>query len=70
MNTRSASRDRQGVGIRNFARGSEVTGSFDQEEVESYERLKRGEFDELENLRGPGHMLISVRIAQKISQRE
>ena len=40
------------------------------EEVESYERLKRGEFDELENLRGPGHMLISVRIAQNISQRE
>lgn len=25
-----------------------------QEEVESYERLKRGEFDELENLRGFG----------------
>ncbi len=26
-----------------------------KEEVESYERLKRGEFDELENLRGLGH---------------
>ena len=26
-----------------------------QEEVESYERLKRGEFDDLENLRGLGH---------------
>ena len=25
-----------------------------QEEVESYERLKRGEFEELENLRGLG----------------
>src|SRR5450631_2854260 len=33
-----------------------------QEEVESYERLKRGEFDELENLRGLGHLLISVRV--------
>jgi len=40
------------------------------EEVESYERLKRGEFDELNNLRGLGHLLISLRIAQGISQRE
>jgi hypothetical protein len=39
-----------------------------QEEVESYERLMRGEFDELENLRGLGHLLISLRIAQGISQ--
>ena len=41
-----------------------------QEEVESYERLKRGEFDDLDNLRGLGHLLISTRIAQGISQRE
>src|SRR5260370_16744581 len=41
-----------------------------QEEVESYERLKRGEFEELDNLRGFGHLLISLRIAQGISQRE
>jgi len=41
-----------------------------QEEVESYERLKRGEFDEIENLRGFGPLLISLRIAQGISQRE
>jgi ribosome-binding protein aMBF1 (putative translation factor) len=41
-----------------------------REEVESYERLKRGEFDDLENLRGLGHLLISVRIAQGLSQRE
>jgi ribosome-binding protein aMBF1 (putative translation factor) len=41
-----------------------------QEEVESYERLKRGEFEELENLRGFGHLLISLRIAQGMSQRE
>ena len=40
-----------------------------KEEVESYERLKRGEFDELENLRGLGHLLISLRIAKGISQR-
>lgn len=40
------------------------------EELESYERLKRGEFDELENFRGLGHLLISLRIAQGVSQRE
>jgi DNA-binding XRE family transcriptional regulator len=39
-------------------------------EVESYECLKRGEFDELENFRGFGHLLISLRIAQGMSQRE
>ena len=41
-----------------------------KEEVESYERLKRGEFEELENLHGLGHLLISLRIAQGMSQRE
>jgi DNA-binding XRE family transcriptional regulator len=41
-----------------------------QEEVESYERLRRGEFDELVNLRGLGHLLISLRIAKGVSQRD
>ncbi|HXM42900.1 MAG TPA: helix-turn-helix transcriptional regulator [Bryobacteraceae bacterium] len=41
-----------------------------EEEVESYERLKRGEFEELDNLRGLGQLLISLRIAQGVSQRE
>jgi ribosome-binding protein aMBF1 (putative translation factor) len=41
-----------------------------KEEVEAYERLKRGEFEELENLRGLGHLLIASRIAQGISQRD
>lgn len=41
-----------------------------KEEVESYERLKRREFDALENLRGFGHLLIGLRIAQGISQRD
>lgn len=40
------------------------------EEVEAYERLKRGEFEEFENLRGFGPLLISLRLAQDISQRE
>jgi len=41
-----------------------------KEEVESYERLKRGEFEELDNLRGLRHLLIALRIAQGVSQRE
>lgn len=41
-----------------------------KEEVESYERLKRGEFEELVNLRGFGHLLISLRIAKSLSQRD
>jgi ribosome-binding protein aMBF1 (putative translation factor) len=41
-----------------------------REEVESYERLKRREFEELENFRGFGHLLISLRIAKGVSQRE
>jgi len=41
-----------------------------KEEVESYERVKRREFEELENLRGFGRLLISLRIAQGVSQRE
>jgi ribosome-binding protein aMBF1 (putative translation factor) len=34
------------------------------------ERLKRGEFEDLENFRGFGHLLISLRIAKGVSQRE
>lgn len=41
-----------------------------QEEVARYERLKRGEFGELLNLRGIGHLLIALRIARGMSQRE
>jgi DNA-binding Xre family transcriptional regulator len=41
-----------------------------REEVEDYERLKRREVREVQNLRGIGHMLISIRIATGISQRE
>lgn len=41
-----------------------------KEEVESYERLRRGQFDELENLRGFGHLLAAARIARGMTQRE
>ena len=41
-----------------------------EEEVASYERLKRGEFDEIENLRGLGLLLVSLRIARGLTQRQ
>ncbi len=41
-----------------------------QEEIASYERLMRGEFDELRNFEGVGRLLIAVRIAKGVSQRE
>jgi len=41
-----------------------------KEEVESYERLSRGEFGEFQNLRGIGQLLVGLRIAQGLSQRE
>jgi DNA-binding XRE family transcriptional regulator len=40
------------------------------EEVQSYERLKRGEVQELQNLRGLGHLLIALRIARGLTQRQ
>jgi predicted XRE-type DNA-binding protein len=41
-----------------------------KEEVASYERLQRGEFEELQNFEGLGRLLIALRISKGISQRE
>ncbi len=41
-----------------------------EEEVAGYERLKRGEFDDIENLRGLGQLLVSLRIARGMTQRQ
>jgi len=41
-----------------------------EEEIASYERLKRGEFDEIQNLRGVGQLLVSLRIARGLTQRQ
>ena len=41
-----------------------------REEVESYERLKRGEFEELKNFHGLGQLLVALRLAQGLSQRQ
>ncbi|MCC7389452.1 MAG: helix-turn-helix transcriptional regulator [Phycisphaerales bacterium] len=40
------------------------------EEVQSYERLKRGQIEEFENLHGLGQVLIGLRIARGMTQRE
>lgn len=62
-----------GLGEKEIKRVMDPVRSFHeqlQEEVTSYERLKRGEFDGLVNLHGLGSLLVSLRIAQGISQRE
>ena len=41
-----------------------------KEEVASYERLKRGDFDELHNFDGLGRLLVALRIAKGITQRD
>ena len=41
-----------------------------QEEIASYERLKRGEFDEVSNFEGLGRLLIALRIANGLTQRD
>lgn len=41
-----------------------------REELEAYERLKRGEFPEVENFAGMGQLLIALRISKGITQRE
>jgi ribosome-binding protein aMBF1 (putative translation factor) len=41
-----------------------------REEVESYERLKRGDFEELRNFHGFGRLLVALRIARGMTQRE
>ena len=40
-----------------------------REEVEYYERLRRGEVGALQNLRGLGQMLVGLRIARGLTQR-
>lgn len=40
------------------------------EEIESYERLRRGDLGEIHNLHGLGRMLVGLRIALGLTQRE
>lgn len=41
-----------------------------EDETRSSERIKRGRFDEFENLQGLGQVLIGLRIARGMTQRE
>ena len=41
-----------------------------EEEVEAYERLKRGDVGELDNLHGLGRTLVALRIALGLTQRQ
>lgn len=62
-----------GFGPEEIARALAPMRSFHQqleEEITSYERLKRGEFDEIENLRGLGQLLVSLRIGKGLTQRQ
>ncbi len=41
-----------------------------EEEVEAYERMQRGSFDEITNLTGLGGLLIAARVFRGLSQRD
>lgn len=65
----------EGMGLTNeeLKRALDPLRSFHlqlEEEVENYERLKRGEVGELLNLHGLGHTLVALRIALGLTQRE
>ncbi|MBU7006433.1 helix-turn-helix domain-containing protein [Phosphitispora fastidiosa] len=62
-----------GLSSEEMERAMAPTLSFHEqlkEEVEYYERIKRGEFEAIKNLVGLGRTLIGIRIALGISQRE
>ncbi|MCU0661708.1 MAG: helix-turn-helix domain-containing protein [Myxococcota bacterium] len=62
-----------GLGVEEVKRALDPLRAFHEqlaEEVESYERLKRGDLDELMNLHGLGVTLVALRIALGLTQRE
>ncbi len=62
-----------GLGADELKRALDPLRSFHlqlEEEVQSYERLKRGELGELSNLHGLGQALVALRIALGLTQRE
>jgi hypothetical protein len=66
---------KQGLSAEEVARGIAPEKTFMlqlSEEIESYEKLRRGDLGEIQNLNlaGLGRMLIGVRIARGISQRK
>jgi ribosome-binding protein aMBF1 (putative translation factor) len=73
IESQKAELEKMGLSPADVKRAIDPVQSFHlqlQEEVESYERLKRGEFDDIWNLQGLGQLLISLRIAKGLSQRQ
>jgi len=73
MRKQRAELEAMGLGEEEVKRAMDPVQSFHiqlREEVETYERLKRGEFEEFRNFRGLGRLLVALRIAQGLSQRE
>lgn len=73
LNDHKAHLEGMGLGPDEVKRAIDPLRSFhDQlgEEVESYERLKRGDIAEMMNLHGLGHALVALRIALGLTQRE
>jgi DNA-binding XRE family transcriptional regulator len=63
----------EGLGDDELKRALDPLTSFHlqlKEEVESYERLRRGDLDELHNLHGLGQTLVALRIACGLTQRD
>lgn len=62
-----------GLGDAELKRALDPLRSFHlqlEEEVQSYERLKRGDVGEMLNLHGLGQTLVALRIARGLTQRE
>ena len=73
MEAQKAELEKMGLSPADVKRAIDPFQSFHlqlQEEVESYQRLKRGEFEEIWNLQGLGQLLIAARIAKGLSQRQ
>jgi DNA-binding XRE family transcriptional regulator len=64
---------RMGLKRKEIKRAMDPLRSFSlqlEEEVEAYERLKRGDLGELDNLHGLGRTLVALRIALGLTQRQ
>ena len=73
LGRQQAELERTGLGPDEIKRVLDPVRSFHEqlkEEARGFERLRRGDFDEVRNLRGLGQLLVSLRIARGMTQRE
>jgi DNA-directed RNA polymerase specialized sigma subunit len=73
LKQQSTELSRQGLSAAQIKRAIDPLRTFAkqlEEEIQSYEQLRRGEFAELTNLQGIGQLLIGLRIALGLNQRE